>query len=511
MQLHPSSLSPVPGLDAEQARSAATSSPLMDRELVKVLIGVLKMNGKDQGFTAEQLAHLRSKQSQILMTISSQIEILGKTYIDFLTKEELLGDMMAFLYKDITEAGTSAGAVSKQVVPVKWLEAKLQRMRKLAIETPRNLSLAQEETQAFLLDKKELIFKRTDPVTNNVSRVNAYLTSAVNLHKVAPDTLFQCSRSSELLGLGKQSSQVVKNGLVIMPFSELEALSPRALQILHQSDAVMTTQREDLDVKALFKKILEIYKTDSEKTRQYSNLLETVIFFVSEEDYERCTKPSEPAAAKASSTDANQSQLGQLLEDLSQWGGVDKDQILCYLQEGANKDMDAALSQVEEGLVQMQAHDQKYQEDLVKSKKNNDLEAIKKLEVGEDARKKARNELIEEKKKLLLVTAAQAAKESQKTQDDEAVEVFDAYEKDEVWWKELKDVVEKKFVAKLPATASVDDNAESKKNDEQMTKLLYSIMTDFDASQLQFEYAKAVEQMLVEQRKDCLFAIINVA
>lgn len=267
MQLHPSSLSPVPGLDAEQARSAATSSPLMDRELVKVLIGVLKMNGKDQGFTAEQLAHLRSKQSQILMTISSQIEILGKTYIDFLTKEELLGDMMAFLYRDIADAGTSAAAVSKQVVPVKWLEAKLQRMRKLAIETPRNLSLAQEETQAFLLDKKELIFKRTDPVTNNVSRVNAYLTSAVNLHKVAPDTLFQCSRSSELLGLGKQSSQVVKNGLVIMPFSELEALSPRALQILHQSDAVMTTQREDLDVKALFKKILEIYKTDSEKTR----------------------------------------------------------------------------------------------------------------------------------------------------------------------------------------------------------------------------------------------------
>ena len=111
----------------------------------------------------------------------------------------------------------------------------------------------------------------------------------------------------------------------------------------------------------------------------------------------------------------------------------------------------------------------------------------------------------------MLNASAQAANESQKAQDEEAVEVFDAYEKDEVWWKELKDVVEKKFVAKLPATASVDDNAESKKNDEQMTKLLYSIMTDFDASQLQFEYAKAVEQMLVEQRKDCLFAIINVA
>jgi len=39
------------------------------------------------------------------------------------------------------------------------------------------------------------------------------------------------------------------------------------------------------------------------------------------------------------------------LEDLNEWGGVDKDQILCYLQEGADKDMDAALSQVEEGLI----------------------------------------------------------------------------------------------------------------------------------------------------------------
>ena len=233
---------------------------------------------------------------------------MGKNYIDYLQKEELLGELMAFLYKDVESTGSrKKGAVNKQVVPVTWLEAKLQRMRKLAIETPHSLSLEKEETQAFLLDKKELIFKRTDPVTKNISRVNAYLTSAVNLHKVAPDTLFKCSRSSELTGLANQSSQAVKNGLVIMPFSELEALSPRALKILHQSDAIMTTQREDLDVKELFKKILEIFKKDQEKKREYSNLLETVIFFVSEEDYERCTRPSSPAVAKSTSSDANQS------------------------------------------------------------------------------------------------------------------------------------------------------------------------------------------------------------
>ena len=72
MQLHPSSLSPIAGLDADEALNAAKSSPLMDRELVTVLIRLLRMDEKDQqGFSTEQLAHLRSKQSQILMTISS--------------------------------------------------------------------------------------------------------------------------------------------------------------------------------------------------------------------------------------------------------------------------------------------------------------------------------------------------------------------------------------------------------------------------------------------------------
>lgn len=171
--------------------------------------------------------------------------------------------------------------------------------------------------------------------------------------------------------------------------------------------------------------------------------------------------------------------------------------------------MDAALSQVEEGLIQMQTHEQKYQDDLVKSKKSNDLEAIKKLEVSEEARRTARKEVIEQKRKLLLEASADS--EEQKTQGGEGVPVFDAYEKDLTWWKELKDVVVKKFVPKPAADASTDDTAEKTKNDEQMTKLLYSIMTDFDPSQLQFEHAKAVEQMLVEQRKDCLFAIVNSA
>jgi hypothetical protein len=44
------------------------------------------------------LAALRQKQSQILKTLSSQIEVMGQTFIDFLHKEKLLEDLMAYLY-----------------------------------------------------------------------------------------------------------------------------------------------------------------------------------------------------------------------------------------------------------------------------------------------------------------------------------------------------------------------------------------------------------------------------
>lgn len=116
-----------------------------------------------------------------------------------------------------------------------------------------------------------------------------------------------------------------------------------------------------------------------------------------------------------------------------------------------------------------------------------------------------------EKRKLLLQASEENDDVKQKAEIEEDIAVFNGYEKDETWWKELKEVVVKKFAPKPAANAQTDDSAEKKKNDEQMTKLLYSIMTDFDTSQLQFEHVRALEEMLIEQRKSCLFAIVNNA
>ena len=110
---------------------------------------------------------------------------------------------MQYLYKDVQNLGKDSSAGSGDVVPLKWLECRIHNMRKQAIESNCNLSLKSEDVKAYLLNNKELIFKRTDPNTKNVTRTNAYLTSAVNLHKVEPGTLYPCTSFEDIGQISK--------------------------------------------------------------------------------------------------------------------------------------------------------------------------------------------------------------------------------------------------------------------------------------------------------------------
>lgn len=93
--------------------------------------------------------------------------------------------------------GESAGK-KNQVLPLKWLEAKIQRIRKVAIETGKSLTFQKDDVKAYLLDEKEILFKKTDSSTLNVVRTNAYLCAAFNIHKISPDAAFQCVMANDL-------------------------------------------------------------------------------------------------------------------------------------------------------------------------------------------------------------------------------------------------------------------------------------------------------------------------
>jgi len=216
--------------------------------------------------------------------------------------------------------------------------------------------------KVFLLNNKELIFKRTDPQTKNITRTNAHLTSAVNLHKVKAGTPYACVSSKDVSELNQYGQPAVKQNLVMMEFDELKDLDDRALRILNSSDAILTTQAADLDVKGLFRKLVEAYKADaslveSGKKAKYENIMETVIFFVSGEDFERCSKPVEIKSTTKKLE--GQSKLARFLADMKEWGGLDSDDILPDLRKEDIHDIGVVMGKVEELLTEKQAREQK--------------------------------------------------------------------------------------------------------------------------------------------------------
>lgn len=215
--------------------------------------------------------------------MSHQIEELGEEYIQFLHKENVFNDLIPYLFMDIESTGKSSGQ-KNQVLPIKWLEAKIQRIRKVAIESSRSLSLQEDDIKAYLMDEKEILFKRTDPKNQDVIRTNAYLCAAFNLHKVVPDAVYQCTMANDLNIGDVMEGQVMKNGLVCMQYEEFAKLEARTLSIMNTSEAILLNLPEEADIEKLFKSIVDVYREDVEKPikqrKGYENILETVVFFV---------------------------------------------------------------------------------------------------------------------------------------------------------------------------------------------------------------------------------------
>lgn len=169
---------------------------------------------------------------------------------------------------------------------------------------------------------------------------------------------------------------------------------------------------------------------------------------------------------------------------------------------------------IQEGFIEKQKEEEKYKEALksAKQEKDND-EAIAKIEKAEQERLKKRKEVIAEKKKKIL--EAQKALEDAKKKDQvdatvTDVEVFEDYVTTTEWWDELLKVANEKISVR-PSYNAPEQGQEKKKTDEQMTKILWGLMTSFDNNDLQIEHSKSINQLHSMQRKSCLQDLINQA
>ena len=116
--------------------------------------------------------------------IAHKLETVGADFINVLRRQGILENFMSFLYQDIEKlAQKNSQASSTNVIPINWLEGKIENIRKMAIESNKSLDISKPDIKVQVFANKELIFKNTDPGTMNVTRFNVYLTSAFNIHR----------------------------------------------------------------------------------------------------------------------------------------------------------------------------------------------------------------------------------------------------------------------------------------------------------------------------------------
>jgi hypothetical protein len=72
---------------------------------------------------------------------------------------------------------------------------------------------------------------------------------------------------------------------------------------------------------------------------------------------------------------------------------------------------------------------------------------------------------------------------------------------------EMKEVIKKSIATKGSKLSQSDQS--KKKNEEDMTKLLCEVISNYDSNRLQTEHAQTIEWVISEMRKACLFDIIN--
>ena len=147
----------------------------------------------------------------------------GKPYIEFLGNLDdgtVMKTLMEYLQSVPAKANNSS------VLPQKWIESKIARIRKLAIETAQSLAIEENVNVTTMLsaDGEQLIVKRTNLRTKDVYRTNHYITKAVNPHRVLAKHPYQSyTKETYLEGA---SGQALKDGLVTM--DSLRGLATRA-------------------------------------------------------------------------------------------------------------------------------------------------------------------------------------------------------------------------------------------------------------------------------------------
>lgn len=362
MLLNPASMSVLTHVDVDEAARHAENSPLKQEEIVKKLILSL---GDESSQKKRQTASL------ILKILVAQIEAEGQTYLDFLRKidnDAIFKKLMDYLQNDLREVGSvKSGNATNEVLPQKWLEAKIQRIRKIATETTQSLDVdeaTQRESITTMLveNRKELVIKRENPRTTEQFLTNVFVTSAINIHRVPVGHPYASSSAAGFKA--SPSGGALKSGLVAFNFAEFSALSDKTLDILARSEAIIIGHETKDDLRgtfeALFKKVRDDFAKASHLRKGYMTISDNAFFFVQLEDLPDFDTQTDFKKGRVLDEKELRTPLEHTLALLEHWGGVRKDKALLHVDPQNLSNLPDVVKAIHDGLQADQKADEEY-------------------------------------------------------------------------------------------------------------------------------------------------------
>lgn len=255
------------------------------------------------------------------------------------------------------------------MIPTGWMETKVSNMRAIAIETDAKIS-AETEMTCQVLDKKQLLFKRTDPKTNDLIAQNAPLLSAISLYQVSDATRFMCHLFPADLP-HKLAKSEQKNGLVFVEPEMFAEIDEPICEIMQSSRAIIC---HSLNIKELFAKIVAKVKgednddedEDKEK-KDWTDILRCIVFIVSKEDFEdirsSCLPGAPPMIEESMRINGkDMTEIEYFFACMEKWGGIDISRLWYHLCQLEDKTVNNIKSQFLKCLEEVNEEEKEFDE-----------------------------------------------------------------------------------------------------------------------------------------------------
>ena len=274
---------------------------------------------------------------------------------------------MKFILSDMQSENKSD---LQQIIPVRWLEAKIQNMRKLAQESSLSININPQTISAKFLNNEEIILKIRDPESQTNRITNIRVISGINFMSDMKDIELQLSLPSREQKDNTGRESMIKKDLVMIGARDMIQMKNETLQKINSSYAVLIPQVNDMDMNRMLNRIFKRYIKDNEKPQsqqKLNNILKTIYVFISSQDYQRIVTgfPGEFDFVPTANVDSKATEIEKLMKEFKEWGGLSEDQILQCIKynKGEEISLSRIIDSLQDGLQEQMTYEEEYKKE----------------------------------------------------------------------------------------------------------------------------------------------------